>query len=94
LNIKKAYILQRERKTKRAVHDSFGNGKGGISMDEKSIIQKGLQAAKEAAANAGMTEQVDQLANKLGQPGQTAQANSTTNQKDGFRYNYDDASDV
>lgn len=65
-------------------------------MDEKSVIEKGLQAAKEAAAEAGMTQEVEQLENQITKGGQAGQAGlaNATGQKDGLRFDYDDASDV
>lgn len=66
--------------------------------DQENVIQKGLNAAKDVAAEEGLSNQVEELASQL--------QNATTGNKDedndgqplaakdGLRYDYDDASDV
>ncbi|UOF91646.1 hypothetical protein LSG31_05195 [Fodinisporobacter ferrooxydans] len=64
-------------------------------MDNNNIIQKGLNAAKQVAAESRLTNQVEELAAKLGQAVAQPSAQSSTQQaRDGLRYDYDDASDV
>ena len=47
--------------------------------NKEDLVQKGLQAAKEAAKEAGMSDKVDQLANEL----QQTDANAANATKDG-----------
>lgn len=65
--------------------------------EKENAIQSGLQAAKDAAAEEGMSNQVEELANALNVS--TGNADEDGNgvpsaAKDGFRYDMDDASDL
>lgn len=68
-------------------------------MENNEAIKRGLQAAKQAAQEEGMTGKVEELSNQL-QQGVTTQDTDDDGDglplaaKDGFRYDYDDSSDV
>jgi len=67
-------------------------------MDNKAI-QRGLEAARQAAQEEGMTGKVEELANQLQQGVTTDDTDDDGDglplaAKEGFRYDYDDSSDV
>ncbi len=66
---------------------------------DNNAIEKGLQAAKQAAQEEAMTGKVEELADQLQQGVNTNDTDDDGDglplaAKDGFRYDYDDSSDV
>lgn len=66
-------------------------------MENQDAVQRGLQAAKQASREEGMQNQVEELASQMGvnTNGSDDDGDGTPlAAKDGFRYDYDDRSDV
>ncbi|MBL0386411.1 hypothetical protein JJB07_07105 [Tumebacillus sp. ITR2] len=66
-------------------------------MDNNNAIQKGLNAAKDAAREEGLQNQVEELASQMGlnTNGQDDDGDGAPlAAKDGFRADYDDSSDL
>ncbi|KEO81264.1 hypothetical protein [Tumebacillus flagellatus] len=66
-------------------------------MDQNNAIQKGLNAAKQAAREEGMQNQVEELASQMGinTTGSDDDGDGTPlAAKDGVRFDLDDSSDL
>ena len=61
-----------------------------MNMDKQNAVQKGLNAAKEAAREEGMAGKVEELSQRIGM----SMAEDDAAAKDGFRADYDDSSDL
>jgi len=61
--------------------------------NNRDVISKGLQAAKDASKEEGMQNKVEELASEL-QGNASNTSNTSTGEADGVRYDYDDNSNL